>query len=317
MMWSGLLCGGILIGCHGLFSAVAVNAPGAGAGSSASNAPTDIEPVVLPDQEPVEESAFPYAVIMHQNPFRLNPPPPPPAAPAPPPPDLPTVILSGTRTTDSKTVAMFAVKVKKTAKDPETTTYLSLTEGQTEGPVELLKIAPGGDEVTILNSGTRQVLNMKDNGFGSKGASPAAGPPGLIKNNPASPAPGSPIPMAAAPAQGPVTTIGNVGRNAGGGTSSRFSGDPIIGGAAEPGRATTTTSAAVVTSAGTGGTSSSGSSGLIIAGATITPTTTTTVLNSGTTTNIGGTPPNTSYSGPVQQPAGIPTPPMPSLPTRR
>jgi hypothetical protein len=124
------------------------------------------------------DNANPYAVIIERNAFRLSPAPPPPAPPQPPAPDLPKVIFSGTRKKGSQWFAMFAYKTKDAQKKQETTTYISLAEGETSGPVQLVKINPNGEEVEILNTGVHVVLNMKDNGFANPGA-PAASAPAL------------------------------------------------------------------------------------------------------------------------------------------
>jgi hypothetical protein len=154
MTWSGLVCGAMVLGGGGLCSAVEAIAPP--------------EPAAPAGEAP---NAFPYAVIVERNAFGLNPAPPPTAPPAALAPDLPKVIFSGTRQKGSQVWAMFAVKTTD-AKKQETTTYMSLTNGEALGPVELVRISPNGDEVEIMNSGTRVVLNMKDNGF--EKTSPAA-----------------------------------------------------------------------------------------------------------------------------------------------
>jgi hypothetical protein len=94
---------------------------------------------------------------------------------------------------------------------------MSLKEGDSSGPVQLLKIGPGGEEVTILNTGNRVVLNMRDNGFGStKTAAPGAPvPAGLLRQPPVSGIPASPtIPTAMMPGQ-LVTPGVNTGINLG------------------------------------------------------------------------------------------------------
>jgi len=69
--------------------------------------------------------------------------------------------------------AMFAV-ITTDDKKQAVTTYMSLTNGEALGPVELIKISPSGDEVEIKNSGTRMVLNLKKDGFeATASASPA------------------------------------------------------------------------------------------------------------------------------------------------
>jgi hypothetical protein len=122
---------------------------------------------------------------------------------------------------------MFAVKTKDEKKQ-ETTTYMSLTNGEVLGPVELLKISPSGDEVEIKNSGTHVVLNMKDNGFEGKAAPAARGgaalPAGVLPRTlpggismPA--LPGQPGAQAAASGGGGVNVGGGAGNFSGRGNS--------------------------------------------------------------------------------------------------
>ena len=125
-------------------------------------------------------NSFPYLVIVKRNAFGLYPAPPPPGPTAAPGPELPKVIFGGTRQSGSQLWAMFAVKTTD-AKKQETTTYMSLAEGEKFGPVQLISIRPGGEEVEIMNSGTSMVLNMKNDGFEKSGLA-AAGmttPPGM------------------------------------------------------------------------------------------------------------------------------------------
>jgi hypothetical protein len=217
---------------------------------------------------------------------------------------------------DSTWKAMFAIKTQKTAKDQESTTYLSLSEGEKEGPVEVLKISPDGDEVTINNSGTRQVLTMKDNGFGSKGAGGGGpAPAGLIRNPPT---PGAPPPSLPATTTTPASRTAIVGPT-GGGPSARYGGDMIVGGpvASEPSRTTTTAQPAV---ASMGGGSSTSGRDVTVGGYVAPPTTSGTTLAANLSVSpstIGGTPHNTYYTNAVQQPNGIPLPPMPTVPGGR
>jgi len=303
MIWSGLLCGAILLGCHGIISAVAAKDPAA--------------PAVLASDE---DNTFRYAVIGQQNAFRLNPVPPPAPPPPPPAPDLPNVKLSGFRTERDTTWAMFAVSVKKTPRDPkETTSYMSLKEGDKGGPpgteVELLKIDLKQEEVTIMNSGTRVVLNMKENGFDAKPTAAAAGAPGPagllratpIRGNPAIPTmPGMPAPAAA-----PGSQAINLGAPTGGGPYSR--GDMIVGGAGGVTASKTVASQPIVASSG-----STGGRGLIQGGYTPPPATPTVPGLNATPISapmIGGTPPNFAPANPSPIPPGIPMPPTPPMPS--
>jgi hypothetical protein len=310
--WAGLLCGAILLGCYEFRrSALAASAPAAPGETSADGRLSVPGPdrIVISGIEEDQEISFPYAVIMERNPFRLNPPPLPPATPPPPAPDLPAVFLSGTRKEGDKTMVMFAVKYKKTAKDPETTTYMSLCEGEGQDPVELLSIAPSGDEVTILNSGTRQVLTMKDKGLGSKAAGASApAQPGVI-SRPATAVGGVtslPATMAMAGGVGSGGSGINVGSSAVG-SSARHTGEMIVGGntGSEPSRTPTTVASASVAN----------NSGLITGGSFT--TTTPTPPQPGPTPipqPLGGTPKNFA-ADPSPIPPGTIMPPMPTLPT--
>ena len=198
MTWFGLVCGAIAIGGGGLCCAAETTGPtelAAPAGDA--------------------NNSFPYAVIVTRNAFGLNPAPPPPAPPAALA-DLPEVFFSGTVGHQSKMKAMFALKTKD-AKKQETTSYLSLAEGEKSGQVEVVRIAPSGDEVEIINSGTRVVMNMKDNGFEKKSpAAPAATPLPGVRQLPGSSGaqlPGGPAQAAAAAT--PYDGVINVGRRAG------------------------------------------------------------------------------------------------------
>ena len=141
------------------------------------------------------QNSFSYAVIVTRNAFGLNPAPLPPGPPPTPGPELAKVIFSGTMNNKGKKEAMFAVKTTD-AKKQETTTYLSLAEGETSGPVQLVSISPGGEEVEIMNSGTSMALNMKDNGF--EKTSPALPGMRVLTVSPGSQLPGA-QPQSAAP----------------------------------------------------------------------------------------------------------------------
>ncbi len=171
-----------------------------------------------------EDESNPYLTIVDRNPFRLNPPPPPPEPPPPPAPELPTVIFSGTVTIGDETKAMFAIKptaAKPAARGgkpeaPEETKFISLKINETEGPVQLLKINPTGDEVEIMNSGTKVTMNIKDNGYAKMAPAAPAAPtmPGLRG------LPGGPImPVAppAVPQGGGGINLGNSGAPGAGG----------------------------------------------------------------------------------------------------
>jgi len=173
MTWRGLVCGAVLFCGHGFCSAVAAHA-GTGLSAQAGDA----------------GNANPYAVIVVQNPFRLNAPQAIETVPRPPP-DLPEVIFGGTMINAGQMRAMFDVKSKEAGVKPgvgpqETTAYMCLAEGDTSGPVQLLKIMKGGEEVEIVNSGTRLTLTMKENGFAKELSAPrGGGPAGAMRTLPA------------------------------------------------------------------------------------------------------------------------------------
>jgi len=322
--WFGLLCGAILLGGDGLNSAVAANDPAApaalarpalpGVKSAAPNESADLAALV-----PDEDNTFRYAVIVQQNAFRLNPVPPPPPPPPPPAPDLPNVKLSGFRTEGDTTVAMFAISIKKSPKDPkETTSYVSLKEGEKGGPsggeLELLKIDAKQEEVTVLNSGTRVVLTMRDNGFESKPTA-AAGTPGPagLQRTPATPIRGNPavptMPGMPAPSAAPGPQAINLGSTTGGGGPSSRT-DMIVGGVGGVTANKTVATAPVVASSGS-------SSDLRIGGYTPPPATPAVPGLNATpiSPTPGGTPPNFAPANPTPPRPGELMPPMPQLPT--
>ena len=185
MIWSGLICSAMVLGGCGLCSAIEAIAP------SAPVAPAGDA-----------QNSFPYGVILKRNAFGLYPAPLPPGPPPAPEQELAKVIFGGTKKKGTQVWAMFAVQTTD-ARKQETTAYMSLTNGEALGPVELLRISPDGDEVEILNSGTRVVLNMKDNGF--EKTSPAGGLAPLgMRQLPGSL--GTQMPSAQTPPAAPPTT---------------------------------------------------------------------------------------------------------------
>jgi hypothetical protein len=111
--------------------------------------------------EPPPADANPYSVISDANIFHLNPPPPPPKTEEKPP-DVPTVKLTGFIGKGDHKKVMFAVLYK----DPKTPTkYLTLSQGEKEADVELLRFDISKEEAQINNSGTLQILTAKSNSF--------------------------------------------------------------------------------------------------------------------------------------------------------
>lgn len=140
--------------------------------TEATEAPP-VEPV-----EPVEpEKPIPgksdYARrIAARNAFGLvdpAPPPPPPPEPTPPPvpPKLNTVQLTGfSRWAGERKV--YLVVTKQGAKAPD---YMDLREGDERSEIRVVSIDDKNETAVIVNAGTEQTLNFKDNGM-----KPAAGP---------------------------------------------------------------------------------------------------------------------------------------------
>ncbi len=318
MTWRGLVCGAIFLGGYGFCS-------GRVAGGS--------------DQSGGADNANPYALISERNPFRMNPPPPTPSAdsllPAP---ELPEVILSGTMIVAGLQRAMFAVKTKE-PKDPkpgkqpaapqETTTYMCLAEGDKDGPVQLLKIKKGGDEVEIMNSGTHMTLTMKENGFSkdtttaARGGGPAAvihNLPGANPNNPPTTMPGQP---AAQPGGSGGINVGGAGNdsyrtgiNAAGINAANPGGGTLSGGFTQS-RAGVSQQA--TTGGNNGGIISSGYSAPASSAATTSPTGMNTLpMNfSGNLGDPRSLQPN--YSAPNTTPLrniNIPVPPVPGQPQK-
>ena len=112
-----------------------------------------------PRTEASEMEMSPYAKIGERNIFHLNPTPVPPPPENPPPPNIK---ITGIIKSDTALKALFAIPGKE-AKD--LTTYLCLAEGQSEGPVELLKIFPDKEECDVVNAGIKMTLSFKNNSF--------------------------------------------------------------------------------------------------------------------------------------------------------
>jgi len=166
MAWVGLLGGAFLLGAPGACFAATNEAP-----------PTTAVAVATAS----DANANPYSVITERNPFRLNPPPPPPEPSKPPSPALPVVILSGFMRTGNQWKVLLSVKTENP--DPHgqrITSYLALAEGDKQevgigdkkGTVELVEIHADQEKVEILNSGERNTLSMKDNGFENLASAP-------------------------------------------------------------------------------------------------------------------------------------------------
>jgi hypothetical protein len=306
MKWTGLVCGVILLGGRGLCAAV----PASG-------------PTAVPAPAGDAEAVNPYLVIVERNAFRLNPPPPPPAPPSKEA-DLPTVKYSGIVVNRGHTNALFAVSYKpsaKPSKDAPETKYLRLSEGEKDPClVELVKIMRGGEEVEILNSGTRMVLNQKDNGFDKPATPGGGGPPGMrtlapgVPNTPVGIHGAVPGPVGAQAAEvsggGVISSSGQGGLITGGSGSGPYRGGISAGGGGGGGG---------IISAG--GISSSGNNAAPVTGVSFagSPQTSYADTRSGVLTAGGAASGNTPVTGAVNNSSTSvvnngPMPPMPPLP---
>ena len=128
-----------------------------------------------------------YEAILTRNAFGLVPRPLPPEV-TPPPPVLPDIKICGFVVTSNRVNALFAA-VPKTPKERET--YFDLTEGQTDGPLQLLKIHLDQQEADVVNSGVPMRLSMSENGFKVLPVIPSPPPaptkPGLVPSVPLPP----------------------------------------------------------------------------------------------------------------------------------
>jgi hypothetical protein len=210
----------------------------------------------------------------------------------------------------NQTKVMFAVKTKDPKTGQETNSYLTMLEGETQGPVQLTKIIPGGESVEILNSGTRVVLNMKDNGFGQSAKPGASGapPPGVKQLTPGIPGvqPGLPGQIGGQP----VPAAGGVNVGAGGGNPFGGTGGIMVGG----GGATANYSPQaqpVVNNMTSFSSINSRAPGVRTGGYTPTPPTTPIPLPVPTP---GGMPPNSTPPPTARLPNNVIMPPMPQIP---
>jgi hypothetical protein len=173
--------------------------------------------------EVVPDGGNPYSVISDRNVFHLNPAPDPKAAEAPKPVELPKVMLTGFVGKGSSMKVLFAIPPAKDSKD-NTVTYLSLSPGDRDHDVQLVKIHLKEEEVEILNAGTAQTLSAKSNSYEAMLSAPhqggGGGRPGEMRGFP----PGIHRPMlpgfnppGAAPAE--EHTFPSAARQGGGGSA--------------------------------------------------------------------------------------------------
>jgi hypothetical protein len=111
-----------------------------------------------------------YALIGERNIFHLNPTPEPEPVKEGPPPDIK---ITGFIKTDTEWKALFALPGKD-AKDPPT--YVSLGEGEQNGPIQLVKILPEKESCDVVNAGKRMTLSFKENSYASIPAKPVSPP---------------------------------------------------------------------------------------------------------------------------------------------
>ncbi len=155
-----------------------------------------------------------YKVILVRNPFDLKDPPP------PPPPETTNlapvkldVKFTGITAHSGGKKAWFMIPPQPgRTKDPK---YLSMSEGEKEGDLQVLEIDEKEATVKILNAGVPVVLNFKEYGLAAPTALAVAGPasapaPGMraLGVNPAVPPPvGTYVPPAPAPVAQPGTEV--------------------------------------------------------------------------------------------------------------
>jgi hypothetical protein len=111
--------------------------------------------------------------------FHLNTPPPPQSAVAPAaPPDLPVITFNGFMKNAGLVKVLLTVAGKAPAGQAgdDGPKYLALSQGEKEGPVELVKVDVGAESIDIINSGTSMTLTMKKNGLAETPPPPAANP---------------------------------------------------------------------------------------------------------------------------------------------
>src|SRR6267143_1259265 len=137
------------------------------------------------DVNPPKDS--PYKVILERNAFGLKeipalPPPGPTNPPAPP----VTIKLTGVTTNSTGKKAWMMIPAAP-PKNPNPQ-YLSLSEGEKQGEIEVLEINERETTVKILNAGVPASLNFKDNGLAAPPMIPGA--PGALPGPGGIPQPG-------------------------------------------------------------------------------------------------------------------------------
>jgi hypothetical protein len=132
----------------------------------------------------------PYKVILERNAFGLREIPPPTLASTNPPPAPPVNIKLTGVTTNSFGKKAWLMIPAAPPKSPNPQ-YLSLSEGEKQGEIEVLEINERETTVKILNAGVPASLNFKDNGLAAPAAPPVIpGAPGALPTPGGIPQPG-------------------------------------------------------------------------------------------------------------------------------
>jgi len=136
----------------------------------------------------------PYQPIVERNTFGLKPPVPVDLAPKPPAPPPALVELSGIATILGKKQAFLQVQEPARPNEPAKKLFLTLSEGERQGEIEVLQIDPVAGVVKVSNAGVVTNLDIQNNA------------PKLASTPPVQPAgPGSPgAPKLGAPPPAPV-----------------------------------------------------------------------------------------------------------------
>jgi hypothetical protein len=204
--WGGRVGGAILLGAQAVCLATTVDAPDAS-----------------------KEVSNSYTGIISRNAFHLNAPVQPLEEPKVPSPDLPVVTLSGFVETDGQWKVLLAVKLKNgDAKASESTSYLSLTQGDQKGGITLVKADPEREKIDIINSGVPMTLSMKANGFAGH-VSVAASAPATRTRAPIPSLQPPTIPNPSQPAAVSASSVTPLGGN------NLPGGDALVAGTSSPG----------------------------------------------------------------------------------
>jgi hypothetical protein len=147
---------------------------------------------IIPEES---SSSNPYSVISDRNIFHLNPAPPPQQAEPPKALELPKIMLTGFVGKGSSMKVLLAIPPTKDSK--EGMAYLSLSPGDRDHDVQLVKIHLDKEEVDIINAGTAQTLSAKSNSYAALAANspPGGGVVGAMRGGGDGKVPGMHRPM--------------------------------------------------------------------------------------------------------------------------